>query len=297
MDLRDCQTLARAVATRFNDDGDPFRGLARLLEECGETSAEIARLEQTGSKGFYSESGDHERLADELADVLINLAGLANTYNLKLDAAMERKWQRFVEEHGGVELEDAHGPVEIPQEGSKRVTVYCSSSDRVAPIYRDVAAQLGTLLGERGHTLIYGGGSLGLMGLVSRNVRQAGGTVHGVILDRLVPLGGDNSHVHELRTVSNMRSRKRGLEEMADVFVTLPGGFGTFEELLEVVSFKTLSLHHRPIIIVNVDGYYDPLLAQFERCYREHFAHETGRPEPLYHVATTAEEVIALIEA
>ncbi|MEO1269024.1 MAG: TIGR00730 family Rossman fold protein [Myxococcota bacterium] len=297
MDLRDCQTLARAVALRFNDDGEPFRGLARLLEECGEVSAEVARLQQTGSKGFYGDAGDRERLADELADVLINLAGLANTYDVKLDAAMERKRQRFIEEHGENELE-ASAVRPDPSSSHRRVTVYCSASDRVDAVYRDTAAELGQLLGERGHTLIYGGGSLGLMGLVSQNARKAGGTVHGVILDRLLPIGGDNSHVHELRTVSTMRSRKRGLEESADVFVTLPGGFGTFEELLEVISFKTLSLHHRPIIIVNAAGYYDALLAQFERCYQDHFAHNPQqRSDPLYQVALTAQEAIALIEA
>ena len=293
MDLRDCQKLANAVANQFNDDGNPFRGLARILEECGEVSAEIARIEQTGSKGYHNQSGNLERLEDELADVLINIAGLANSYGLELDTAMERKHQRFINDHGSI---DAAKTTPDDLGTSKRVTVYCSSSDHIADCYKDAAAELGRRLGERGHTLIYGGGNLGLMGEVSRAAHQAGGWVRGVIFDQFLDLCGSNEHVDELSAVSSMQSRKRGLYDPADVYVTLPGGFGTFEELLEVLSFKLIKLHDRPIIILNTNHYYDAMVAQFDRCYEEQFAAHYDTGEPAYFVANTPAEVLSFIE-
>ena len=253
----------------------------------------MARLEGTGSKGFYAQAGDLARLEDELADILINVAGLANSYQLDLAGAMERKRSRFVEEHGTAALEAGLDEDPHPR-SSPSVTVYCSSSSRLDPVYHAAAAALGTAIGQRGWTLVYGGGSRGLMGTVSRAAQAEGGEVRGIILDVLLDRGGDNSHVRQLRSVSTMRSRKRGLEEASDAFVAMPGGFGTFEEILEILSFKQLGFHRRPVILLNTAGYYDALVAQFERCYADDFA---DRQADLFVVADTADAVITTIEA
>jgi hypothetical protein len=295
MDLRDCQDLARAVAEKYRDDGDPFRGLARLLEEAGEVAAEIARLEQTGSKGFYLQKGDHERLEDELADVLINLAGLANTYGLDLGVAMERKRGRFVSEH---DLKPHHGPL-APQLRAReastgaRIAVYASSSDALSPEYYEAGRIVGRAMGERGYTMVYGGGSLGIMRAVSHAVREHGGSVHGVILAAMVATGGSCEHVDRLDTVTTMRSRKRTMDEASDAFVAMPGGFGTFEEILEILSLKQLGYHDRPVVLLNQDAYYRPLIDLFDQAETRGFA--LPRPD-LYLVADRAEDVVPLID-
>jgi len=300
MDLRDCQDLARAFADQYGDDLNPFIGLARVLEECGEVAAEIARIEGTGSKGFSGQSGDRDALRAELADVLINLAGLANTYGLELAEAMEHKREAFIASHGQAVvdrnrtsyiLHTPPGPTE-----PLRVTVFCSSSDRVSPTYLEAASELGTGLGEAGYALVYGGGSRGMMGAVSRGVHARGGRVHGIILDTFRVTGGDNSHVDALHVVSSMWTRKRGLVESGDVVVALAGGFGTLEELLEVLSLRQIGLQPRPVIIMNTLGYFDDLLAQLAHCRAEGFSH--GMAEGMgahFHVVSTPAEVLALL--
>lgn len=293
MDLRDCQDLARAVAHKYRDAGDPFRGLARLLEEAGEVASEVAKLEQTGSKGFYAQPGDRRRLEDELADVLVNLAGLANTYDLSLAAAMERKKHDFLVEHG---LEPRYGPLSPSapgRDGPLRVAVYASSSADLSSEYYEAGRVVGGALGRRGHTMVYGGGNLGIMGEVSRAVAEFGGAVHGVILADMVATGGSCAHVDHLDTVSTMRSRKRTMDEAADAFVAMPGGLGTFEEILEILSLKQLDYHRRPVVLFNLGGYYEPLIHLFEQAEAKGFS----RLRPgLYTVAERAEDVVPRLE-
>lgn len=301
MDLRDSQDLARAFAEQYGDDLNPFVGLARVLEECGEVAAEIARIEGSGSKGFSGQRGDVQSLRAELADVLINIAGLANSYGLDLAEAMEHKREAFIALHGQAIVDRnktsyilhdppaAHEPL--------RVTVFCSSSNHVHPEYIEAATELGDRLGEKGYTVVYGGGSRGMMGAVSRAAHRRGSRVHGIILDAFRVSGGDNTHVDALHVVSSMWTRKRGLVESGDVVVALPGGFGTFEELLEVLSLRQIGMQPRPVVLMNTRGYFDPLLAMFERCRDEGFGHPM--PEgagPHYQVAETPEQVMAMIE-
>lgn len=174
------------------------------------------------------------------------------------------------------------------------ITVYCASSRRVAQHYLDVAATLGRLLAQCGHTLIYGGGNLGLMGVLADTVMAQGGKIRGVILAEFVERGYASAG-HEMHSVDDMRMRKRGLDELGDAYIALPGGFGTLEEILEMISFKQLGFHHKPIVFVNTDGYFDHLLAQFERGFREAFIHAKFRD--LYAVVGTPEEALAFIEA
>lgn len=173
------------------------------------------------------------------------------------------------------------------------ITVYCASSRRVTQQYLDVATQLGQLLAQRGHTLIYGGGNIGLMGALADATKASGGKIKGVILADFVERGYA-SDGHEMQSVDDMRLRKRGLDELGDAYIALPGGFGTLEEILEIISFKQLGLHHKPIVFVNTNGYFDHLLAQFERGFQEAFIHERFRD--LYAVVGTPEEALAFLE-
>ncbi len=177
---------------------------------------------------------------------------------------------------------------------SLAITVYCASSRRVAPHYREVAAELGRLLVQRTHTLIYGGGNIGLMGALANAVMERGGKIKGVILADFVERGYASAG-HEMQSVTDMRLRKRGLDELGDAYIALPGGFGTLEEILEIISFKQLGLHHKPVVFVNTNGYFDHLLAQFERGFAEAFIHEQFRN--LYTVVADSTAALEFIEA
>jgi uncharacterized protein (TIGR00730 family) len=174
------------------------------------------------------------------------------------------------------------------------LTVYCASSKRVAQSYLDVAADLGRLIAQRGHTLVYGGGNIGLMGALAQAALAHGGKVTGVILAEFIERGYAQDG-HEMHSVDDMRSRKRGLDEFGDAYIALPGGFGTLEEILEIISFKQLGFHHKPIVFVNTHDYFAGLLQQFARGFAEAFIHERFRD--LYTVVANPEEALAVIEA
>ncbi|MGL4462548.1 MAG: TIGR00730 family Rossman fold protein [Planctomycetia bacterium] len=141
----------------------------------------------------------------------------------------------------------------------RRLCVFCGSSPGRRPIHREVAETLGREMVRRGIDLVYGGGSVGLMGVVADTVLARGGTVHGVIPELLAKREILHSGVQVNEVVPSMHVRKARMAELADGFVTLPGGFGTFEELLEIVTWAQLGIHHKPIGVLNVDGFYDPL--------------------------------------
>lgn len=177
---------------------------------------------------------------------------------------------------------------------SLSLTVYCASSKRVSQPYVDVAADLGKLIAHHGHTLIYGGGNIGLMAALADAALLHGGKVKGVILTDFIDRGYANSG-HEMHSVDDMRSRKRGLDEFGDAYIALPGGFGTLEEILEIISFKQLGFHHKPIVFINTNNYFEGLLRQFERGFTEAFIHEEFRD--LYMVVATPPEALEVIEA
>lgn len=177
----------------------------------------------------------------------------------------------------------------------KSICVYCSSSDHIDPAFRGPAKALGTLIGERGDQLIYGGGSVGLMGEVARSVHAAGGKVVGVIPQSLTTAEIAYHNADELIVTDTMRERKQIMDERADAFVVLPGGFGTLEELAEILVLKILGYTDRPLIIVNPDGFYDPLVELFN-----HFVeHKFAKPKHLDLVSFVGatEDVYALIES
>lgn len=176
------------------------------------------------------------------------------------------------------------------------ITVYCASSNAVDEKYFDVAEETGYLLAERGLTLVYGGGQVGLMGRIARAVHDRGGTVFGVIPEALKAREGVAYEVaDELVITKTMQERKKILFTRADAFIALPGGFGTLEEFMEVLTLKQLGYHDKPIALVSVDGYYDPLLHLFEHFFSEGFASERYRS--LYFVADRPQDALEYIES
>lgn len=160
---------------------------------------------------------------------------------------------------------------------AKRICVYCSSSSRVNSVYREACKVLGKELGARGYTLVFGGSDVGLMGALARSVQENGGSVVGVLPQSLVDKGIAYDAADELVVTDTMAERKAVMEERADAFVALPGGFGTLDEISDIVANKILGFHEKPLVLVNVNGFYNVLLEFFEGYYRENFADETYR--------------------
>jgi uncharacterized protein (TIGR00730 family) len=177
----------------------------------------------------------------------------------------------------------------------RSVCVFCSSAGGLPEEYRSAARELGRELAGRGHRLVYGGGNVGLMGEVARSVHAHGGTVVGVIPQGLVDRELAYDPADELVVTETLRERKAEMDARADAFVALPGGFGTLEELLEVLTLRQLRLHDRPIVLVNVAGYWDPFLAMVEDMVAQGFA-PLGEGA-LFQVAKTAAEAVDLVEA
>jgi len=174
----------------------------------------------------------------------------------------------------------------------KTICVYCSSSEAIDTVYFQAAREIGEMIGARGHTLIYGGGRMGLMGEVARAVQAAGGQVIGVIPEALMAQCYDLAD--EIITTRDMRERKAMMEARADAFIGLPGGFGTLEEVLEILTLKQLRYHEKAIVLANVAGYYDHLLEVFEHLYIQQFAKAEYRA--LYYVTPSAEEALNYID-
>jgi len=174
------------------------------------------------------------------------------------------------------------------------ICVYCSSSNAIDDRYPPVAAALGREIARRNHTLIYGGGAVGLMGVLAHAAHENGGAITGVIPSKLQNREGVAYDADELVVTKTMRERKRIMYDRADAFVVLPGGFGTLEEFMEVLTLKQLGYHEHPITILNVDGFFDTLLSFFQELREGHFAREPL--EDLVHIVTTAEAAVERIE-
>lgn len=176
----------------------------------------------------------------------------------------------------------------------KSLCVYCASSDRLDPKYFAAAEEVGRALAARGWALVYGGGRAGLMGAVARSAKAGGARVIGVIPEFMKMRELAYTEADELISVLTMRERKMLMETRADAFVALPGGWGTLEELLEILTLAHLDALKKPVVIFNQDGYYDELLALFDRIVREKFMHETIRRK--FAVASSVDEIFARID-
>lgn len=173
------------------------------------------------------------------------------------------------------------------------VAVYCASSTKIAPVYFETAQELGRLLGEQGIGVVNGAGNMGLMAATADACLAAGGEVTGVIPSFMVEQGWHHTGLTRLIETPDMHTRKATIAELSDACIALPGGCGTLEELMEVITWKQLGLYLKPIVILNIDGYYDHLLLQLERGIEEHFMGERHRQ--IWRVATTAREAVDLV--
>lgn len=163
-----------------------------------------------------------------------------------------------------------------PSNPLRTICIYCGSSDRVDGIYKEAAQEMGALLAKRNIALVFGGGKTGIMGALSDAVLAAGGQVIGVIPEMFNTPELVHRRLSELHVVPDMHTRKAQMAARSDAFIALPGGFGTFEELFEILTWAQIGLHQRPIGLLNIGGYFDPLLQLIEHAqqtgfiYREH---------------------------
>ena len=176
----------------------------------------------------------------------------------------------------------------------KRVCVYCASSSKINPAYFDAAKKLGNIFVENNIELVYGGGSVGLMGALADSIMEAGGKVTGVIPRFMCEVEWQHNDISELIITETMHERKEKMAGLADAVVALPGGCGTIEELMEVITWKQLGIFNKPIVILNTNGYFTHLIAQLAQAVDENFMIE--KHKEMWSVAEKAEDVLDAIK-
>ena len=171
----------------------------------------------------------------------------------------------------------------------KTICVYCSSSDRIDPVYFSAAENLAKILVNKKIIIVFGGGSTGLMGRIADTVIKMNGEIIGIMPNFMKAIEWDHKGVYNFHFVEDMHARKKKFIDSSDALITLPGGSGTFEELLEAITLKRLGLHDLPIIILNTNGYFDPLIEMLKRAVEQQFL----RPEDgkLWDVIDEPEEI------
>ncbi|MGF6758295.1 TIGR00730 family Rossman fold protein [Paraburkholderia sp. GAS334] len=157
----------------------------------------------------------------------------------------------------------------------KAVCVYCGSSDGAKPLYAEAAKAFGRALVKADLALVYGGGKVGLMGVIADEVMTAGGRAIGVIPELLVNKEVGHNGLTELHVVPDMHQRKKMMADLSDAFVAMPGGAGTLEELFEVFTWAQLGYHQKPVAVLNIDGFYDPLVSLLRHTVDEGFMRQT----------------------
>lgn len=175
------------------------------------------------------------------------------------------------------------------------ICVFCASSERIPQRYLDLAADVGTEIARRGHTLVTGGGSVSCMGAIARAARAGGARTVGVIPEGLLAWEVADEDADELVVTTDMRVRKGEMDRRADAFLTLPGGLGTLEELLEIWVARILRMHEKPVVVLDPDGVYRLLREQVDSLVRDGFVRSSGR-DVVSWVATPAEAVAAVEE-
>lgn len=174
------------------------------------------------------------------------------------------------------------------------ICVYGASSNDIDNAYIKAGEQLGQLMAQRGHEMVFGGGANGMMGAVARGVYACGGKMTGVAPGFFNVDGELFDYCHEFVETVSMRERKRIMEELSDAFVVTPGGIGTFDEFFEILTLKNLGLHSKPIVILNTLGYFDSMLAMLKNAVEEGFASE--RLLKLFEVRHDAQSVLDYLE-
>ena len=175
----------------------------------------------------------------------------------------------------------------------RNICIYCASSNKAAAVYGDTAYELGALLAREGITTITGAGSIGLMRRVEDGALENGGKAIGIIPRFMVEQGSHHTGLTELRITESMHERKKMMADLSDAVIALPGGCGTIEELSEIITWKQLGLYFNPIVILNINGYYDHFIAQLEQAIEEHFMGEIHGN--IWSVADTPAEALEII--
>ena len=156
----------------------------------------------------------------------------------------------------------------------KSIAVYCSSSNHIDEIFKEEARRVGRLLGQNKYKMIYGGGNMGLMGIISNSSIEVGGEVYGVITNHLIDIEKKNESINNLKIVNSMHERKIEMFNNSDIFLIFPGGIGTLEEFFEVYSWKQMRIHEKPIIIYNFNNFWDDLITLINNLVKKNFAGE-----------------------
>lgn len=177
----------------------------------------------------------------------------------------------------------------------KSLCVYCGSSDRGSPTHHDAALRLGGIMAKAGVRLVYGGGRIGMMGRIADAVMERGGEVIGIIPQFLEQVEVGHSGVTQLIVTDNMHDRKQKMAEMSDAFLIMPGGLGTLEETFEILTWKQLGLHQKPIIIADIDGYWHHLTELIDHMIAESYAKEENRA--LFQVIDSIDELLPALSA
>ena len=176
--------------------------------------------------------------------------------------------------------------------------IYCASANDIDPAYKEAARQTGDLLARAGVDIVYGGGRVGLMGIAADAALAVGGRVVGIIPEHIQRLEVDHRGLTELHVVSSMHARKQMMVERSDAFIILPGGIGTLDELFEIITWRQLKLHDKPVVIVNVAGFWDPLLTLFSHIEATGFMSKPnleGSARALFAVVDTVEALLPLL--
>lgn len=173
------------------------------------------------------------------------------------------------------------------------VAIYCASSTKIKPIYYEAASRLGQLLAERGVTQVNGAGNMGLMQATSDAALAAGGKVIGVIPHFMIEQNWHHTGLTQIIETEDMESRKQTINDMTDAAIVLPGGCGTLDELFEIMTLKQLGVYLKPIVILNIDGYYDYLLLHLQRSMEENFMRKEHAD--IWRVAKTPEEAVEMV--
>lgn len=176
-----------------------------------------------------------------------------------------------------------------------KVAIYCGSQQGARPVYMEMAAKLGNVLAQNRFHIVYGGSKIGLMGAMANEAIAGGAYVIGVMPEHLSKHEIAHTNLSEIHVVESMHARKKMMADLADAFVAMPGGCGTLDEYFEIFTWAQIGLHNKPVILFNIDGYYDALLQHFERMLADGFV----RPEQreILKVANSIEELLKLLSA
>lgn len=180
-------------------------------------------------------------------------------------------------------------------ENKKSLCIYCSSSNHLPDKFYEISRELGEKLAKNGYNMVYGGTVVGMMGVIADTASKFGAKVTGVIPERIEAFGLKHPALAQVVITKDMRERKATMEKLSDGFIAMPGGFGTFEEVFEILVAKQLGYHNKPVIFMNFDNYYSNLFKMFDTIYENKFAKEETKS--LYFIANSLDEMFEYLKS